>query len=377
MRVLLVWNGPASAAEADPLCRRQVPLLTALARLGVSPVVALLGDRGGLGEALERSHIETVRVAASLPPGKGAIPRLAGVSRTLRRLALEQRPRLIDASEPMPAIAAGLAAAGCSIPVLYRRHHQTGSIWLRLASRVAALLANRTVVSNETMRRLAADQDRTPIERVEVASSGTPEPPVAAAEAVAAARAQLGIGPDTQVILAVGRLRYEKGFDVLLGSLDALRDCPDVHIVILGDGPEAPALRALAAGAPVPVHMPGHRSDVQTWLALATVVVIPSRRESFGRVTLEAMAAGRPLVASAVGGLLEAVDDGRTGLLVPPNGRQELGAALRRLVSYPGLAREMGEAGLARFRERYTIDHMASSWAGVWRRLAEGGGTRT
>jgi glycosyltransferase involved in cell wall biosynthesis len=372
--VLLVWNGPASAAEADPLRRRQVPLLAAVSRLGVSPVVALLGDRGGLGDALDQAGVETVRVAVPLPPGRGALPRLSGVSRTLRRLALEQRPQVIDASEPMPAIAAGLAAAGSGIPVLYRRHHQTGSVWLRVASRLAARLANRTVVSTDTMRQLAARQDRTPVERVEVARSGIPEPPVAAPEAIAAARERLGIRPETQVILAVGRLRYEKGFDLLIESLDALRDGPDVHVVILGDGPESSSLRALAARAPVPVHMPGHRSDIQTWLALSSLVAIPSRRESFGRVTLEAMAAGRPLVASAVGGLREAVDEGRTGLLVRSNAPEELGAALRRLVSDPALARAMGQAALVRYRERYTIDHMAASWTGVWRRLAEGRG---
>jgi glycosyltransferase involved in cell wall biosynthesis len=98
------------------------------------------------------------------------------------------------------------------------------------------------------------------------------------------------------------------------------------------------------------------------------VVAIPSRRESFGRVTLEAMASGRPLVASRVGGLEEAITDFETGRLVPPEDPAALAEALRSLLLDLPSARRMGAAARQRYESRYTMDHMATSWREAWER---------
>jgi len=90
----------------------------------------------------------------------------------------------------------------------------------------------------------------------------------------------------------------------------------------------------------------------------AAVFACPSVYEPFGIINLEAMACGTPVVASAVGGILEVVEDGKTGLLVPPARPDELAAALRRLLEDPALARSMGEAGRKRVEEKF-------SWASV------------
>ena len=103
---------------------------------------------------------------------------------------------------------------------------------------------------------------------------------------------------------------------------------------------------------------------------------MPSRRESFGRVTLEVMAAGRPLVASRVGGLAEAVVDQETGLLVPPENAQALAAALGTILGDRTVARRMGDTARRRYEARYTLDHMATAWRDAWERATSNGGVR-
>src|SRR4029079_15399950 len=108
--------------------------------------------------------------------------------------------------------------------------------------------------------------------------------------------------------------RHEKGIDVLIRAMRHLNR--DVHLIVAGNGPEEPLLRQLATQN---VHFDVYTHDPSVWIHAADVIAIPSRRESFGRLTLEAMAAGRPIVATRVGGLTEAIADGETGLLVPPD----------------------------------------------------------
>ncbi len=369
MRVLLVWGGPGNRAEADPVRRVRLPLLQALAAHGIEPTVALLDDRGGLGDDLTSRGIDVLHITAGLPPRPGALPHLPGAALALRRAVRTMRPALIDASHPLPAIAASMAATRTGIPVCYRRHHAGGRRPLLVASRLASRMATRTIVSNEIMRAAAATQDGTPLDRIDVTPSGLPEPPAVPAEQTAALRQSLNVPPHAQVLLAVGRLRAEKGFDLLLDAVDLLQGRDDVHLVLVGDGPEGATLRARAARAQIPVHMPGHVSEVQPWLALASMLVMPSRRESFGQVTLEAMASGLPIVATRVGGLQVALD--ACGVLVPPDLPSALAAAIRQLLDAPAQRIALGAAARRRYLARYTINHMASAWAGAWRRLID------
>ena len=103
-------------------------------------------------------------------------------------------------------------------------------------------------------------------------------------------------------------------------------------------------------------------------MAASDVIVMPSRGECFGRVTLEAMSLGRPLVASRVGGLQDAVVDGETGLLVPVGDAHALAEALASLARDPERLKRMGEAARARFESHCTITHMATSWRRAWER---------
>jgi glycosyltransferase involved in cell wall biosynthesis len=141
-------------------------------------------------------------------------------------------------------------------------------------------------------------------------------------------------------VLFVGRLSEEKG---VLELVEAARGLP---LVVVGDGPlrdRVPGARGFVPPSELPAH-----------LDQAAVVVCPSRREGYGVVARQAMAHGRPLVATAVGGLVEAVVDGETGLLVPPGDVPGLRAALERLLGDAELRARLGAAGRERARERYS-----------------------
>jgi glycosyltransferase involved in cell wall biosynthesis len=140
--------------------------------------------------------------------------------------------------------------------------------------------------------------------------------------------------------LFVGRLSEEKG---VLELLEATEGIPRV---IVGDGPlRARVPEAVGFVAP---------AELGPYYERAAIVVCPSRREGYGVVAREAMAHGRPVVASAVGGLLDAVEDGVTGLLVPPRDPAALRAAIERLLEDPALRTRLGAAARERARERFS-----------------------
>jgi glycosyltransferase involved in cell wall biosynthesis len=151
---------------------------------------------------------------------------------------------------------------------------------------------------------------------------------------------QVGEPAEPPEVLYVGRLSPEKGILELVQAVEGMK------LTVAGDGP----LRAQVPGALgfVPHH------ELPPLYERAAVVAVPSHREGFGVACAEAMAAGRPVVASAVGGLLDLVVDGETGLLVPPRNVGALRAALERLLDDVELRRRMGEAGRERIREHFT-----------------------
>lgn len=160
-------------------------------------------------------------------------------------------------------------------------------------------------------------------------------------------------------ILEVARLAEVKGQRVLLDALARL----DAHLVLVGrdletDGAYERGLREQVdrLGIAERVVFAGPREDVPALLAGCEVFCLPSFEEGLPLTVLEAMAQGRPVVATAVGGTPEAVVDGETGLLVPPGDVDALADALRSLLADPARARRLGEAGLARARERFSAE---------------------
>jgi glycosyltransferase involved in cell wall biosynthesis len=200
-------------------------------------------------------------------------------------------------------------------------------------------------------------------------------------------QAEYGIPAGAPVVGVVARLEPEKGHPTLLDAWPlVLASVPNAHLLIVGEGSQREALEEQAANlasvafaAPASVHFTGRRDDVPAVTAALDVAVLPSYREAQGLSILEAMALARPVVASAVGGIPEMVEDGRTGLLVPPRDPAALAAAITRLLLDHPFADTLGKAGKDLVHERFCVELMVRAVESIYdeavadeRRLAAG-----
>lgn len=150
--------------------------------------------------------------------------------------------------------------------------------------------------------------------------------------------AEFGVPPDRRVILSVGRLDPQKGVMVLLDAFAALaRELPDVHLILVGDGPLRPEIEKFVSSHALAdrVHLTGFRDDVPSLMQAADCFVLASLWEGMPNVLLEALAAGLPVVGTAVEGVAELLADGERGRIVPPNDAGRLRVALRETLTAP------------------------------------------
>ncbi len=170
-------------------------------------------------------------------------------------------------------------------------------------------------------------------------------------------------------VITVANLRPEKDHETLIAAAAALVDpCPELRYQFVGDGPRRKVLEKLARARGVDhvIEFLGHREDVPALLAAADVFVLPSRSEACPNGAIEAMASGLPVVACAVGGLLDLVETGRTGILVPPSDPEPLAVALRSLYEHPERARKMGREARQEVRAKYSFERMVGAFEDLY-----------
>jgi glycosyltransferase involved in cell wall biosynthesis len=269
-------------------------------------------------------------------------------------LLVRRRPRLVH-THLFHADVYGLAAAALArVPARASTKH--GFNAFRANRLFAALdrgvfrLAGLHVAISRGLARYLAETEGLPEERFEIVHYGLR----ASAEEPPPYEGSPGL-------LCIGRLVPVKGHTVLLDAFARARaEVPELTLDLAGAGPLEAELRA---AAPENVRFLGRVAPVQETLEEHAIVVVPSLGEGFGMVALEAMERGRPVIASAVGGLPELVLDGETGLVVPPGDAEALAAAIVRLARDPALAQRLGEAGrrraVAEFSEERCIERTA------------------
>jgi glycosyltransferase involved in cell wall biosynthesis len=184
-------------------------------------------------------------------------------------------------------------------------------------------------------------------------------------------RERLGIPPEAPLLLGVGRMATKKGFQELIGILPALLgEFPELRVVLAGGGDLLDRFRAAARPWEGRVHLPGPvlRDALPDLYRAADLFVLPAVHDARGNVDglpnviLEAMASGLPVVASGISGIPLAVEDGRTGSLVPERDPGALLGALRRLLADPAAAREMGERGRRKAEAGLTWEAVAARY---------------
>ena len=182
-------------------------------------------------------------------------------------------------------------------------------------------------------------------------------------------RDEYGMEPGSQLVGVVARLEPEKGHPTLLEAWPkVLRAVPDAYLLVVGEGSQREALEQQAAALRIAhrVVFTGRRDDVAAVTAAVDVAVLPSYREAQGLSVLEAMALARPVVASNVGGIPEMIDDGLTGLLVPPHDVEALAAAITRLLVDRPLAELIGRRGHDTVHERFCLEGMVAAIQAIY-----------
>lgn len=266
--------------------------------------------------------------------------------------------------------AAALAGVGRRILVIHN-YPGTGSTPLRrlaqrLLRRLPPRVATDLVVGSSSLAG-AIGRDSGAARQPWRIAYGIEDPPVRSAD-IAALRAAMGVPPDGRLIGAFANVEERKGLRYLIEAMTRVSTAePGVRAVIVGlpwDRRLDAELRTLVCtlGLADRVAMPGYLEDVQRFLPALELLVIPSLVENFPIVALDAARHARPVVASAVGGLPEAVRDGETGLLVPARDPDALAAAILRLLRDPVLARELGRRGRERYEREFSATRMAERY---------------
>ena len=329
-----LWGGPSQAV---------VNLLADGARRGWRMSLILFERHGA---ALERLRNEAGRVGAEVLTLASAGPLDPSLPLRLRALISALDPHIVHCHGYKPALAALLAEPRRRQPMVLTVHGWTAATpavrfyeWLERRALVRHF--QRVFVVSPALRDRLLELGLAP-DRVIWAPNGFDfARHVPDAAAVRELRSRWGLAGQDRVVGAIGRLRHEKGQDVLVRAMAGIRCIP---LVLVGDGPSRADLERLAAelsNRPAPVFA-GETDRPLTALAALDVVTLPSRTEGLPQTLVEAMAIGKPIVASAVGGVPEALDQGACGILVPPDNPDALRAGIQRLLDEADLAAQFG-----------------------------------
>ena len=355
---LIESDGPGGA-------ERMVASLAASLQAGgvENIVIAPAAGEGWLARELSGTG---VRMELFPPLDRPFSPALAGwLSTTLRR----NRVALAHSHEFTMAVYGAWAARRAGLPHLFTMHgsrYYAARMQRRVAMRVAAGLSRSVVAVSKSLSQHLSRDLWLRASRVATIPNGAALTPVAQSSL----RGELRLEPGDQLALAVGNLYPVKGHSHLLEALGLLaRRFPQLHVAIAGRGDLDAPLRARAQALEVDgrFHLLGLRADVANLLAGADVFVLPSLSEGLPLALVEAMLAGRPIVASAVGEVGTVLNGGRShaGLLVPPGDARALADALAQVLSNPTEAHDLAAAA-ARRAEDYTLAKMTERYVALY-----------
>ncbi len=175
---------------------------------------------------------------------------------------------------------------------------------------------------------------------------------------------------DTLIITTIAELHPRKGIKYLVGAMPKIVEkYPNVKLVIVGEGKEKPFLEKLAKNLKVKNHVEflGRRKEIAKILKASNIFALPSEREAFGMVNLEAMSTPLPIVASKVGGIPEVILNGKTGILVEPKDTKELRLALEKLIEDQSLREKMAKAGRKRLEKHFSARKMAEEYEKIYK----------
>ena len=345
------------------------------------------------GEGFERlrslgvAGVVAVDIARQISPLRDLVA-LVQLYGTLRKLA----PDLVHSITPKAGLLAAIAGWFCRIPV--RLHTFTGQAWAerrgivrwlgRLADRVIVRLNTRCYADSASQRDFLVAENMCRAGMIHVRGAGSLAgvnlkrfDKARLRPAAEQARAALGIAPQSKVIVFVGRVTRDKGIVELVAAFGRLANAS-----LLLVGPLEPERDPLPAATLAEIqrnpaiHALGYDANPERYLAFADLLCLPSYREGFGIVVIEAAALGVPCVGTAIVGLSDAIVDGKTGILVPPRDAPALAVALETLLADDNARNAMGTAARERVVEKFDAEKLEALLLQEYAALAGGGQPR-
>jgi glycosyltransferase involved in cell wall biosynthesis len=326
--------------------------------------VAYLTGRGSLRGAFLECGVEVVPLRMEKRQPLGALFRLFRLMRR-RRFDLVHT-HLLHAGllgRPLARIA--------RVPAVIHTQHNTlhwesRSRMISCANRISLRAADRVVAVGERVARMVETHGGVPANRIQIIHNGIDTARFRPDGGREGLTGFTDIPADAPVIAMVAGFRRVKGHAVMLDAMVKIRRVlPEARLLLVGDGPRRSAVEEAVArrGLADRVVLAGAREDVHRLLPGCAVAVLPSWEEGIPVSALEAMACGLPVVATRVGGTPEVVEDGRTGLLVPPGDPRTLTAAVVGLLRQPDYARALGKEGREVAKTRFDVSRMVKKTA--------------
>ena len=354
MKVIFVLHShKAGGAE-----RHLLQLMQGLAGKGVECIYA--GPlQGWLGEQLQKNDFRCEQISFT---GFYDLASLIKLVRLIRR----KKADLVHGHLTRGAYYAGWAARFAGVPNVATAHSTNAGKWFGRATRIIA-------VSDAVARFLVSCGY--PQQKIRTVHHGVPDYAALPRTPRDAMRVELGLD-DAPALAMVARFMHAKGQDIALRALAQLTD-RRWTLVLAGslDTAFAKEVQALAIelGIAERIRFTGHRDDVNNIYGCADMLLAPSRREALSLTLLEAAAFGLPIVASDVGGIGEAVANGETGLLAPPENPAALAQAIATLLDNADLRMKMGQAGRRRYEALFALDSMTRGTLAVYEETIEAG----
>ncbi|HEV2424404.1 MAG TPA: glycosyltransferase family 4 protein [Terriglobia bacterium] len=368
--VLHFSNVPVRAGVEEHMLR----LLQGLDRTYFRPLLACPPE-------LVRAFRQDVPADVEVFPVFLESPWHTAAARQLARILRERKILILHSHQFRAGLAASPIGRWCRVPLIIGTAHVRETWrkgWLKgsfVIDRLADLFIDRYIAVSHAIARYLIEEKRLPEEKITVIHNGCDlqrfNPDHAAPGGL---RPGLGFAEDDPVIVVLARLDPQKGHRFLLDALPAVRsEFPRVRLVCAGEGELRGELehQAQALGIDDSVRFVGFQSNTEDWLALAELTVLPSLYEGLPVVAVESLAAGKPMVATAVDGTPEIVLDGKTGLTVPAARPQPLAGAICRLLRDPDLRRQMGRAGREWVMKGFSHEHQVKATENLYRRGLE------
>lgn len=339
-------------------------------RTRFAPTLYCLGNDGALLD-----DVRALDVPVFTPGAGAAFKGLGLASRVarLRRVFREQHPVIVHNYLLRANLAGSMGARLAGVPVVLcskRGCHERRGLEL-LAAKVGNFLADRVTVNANAVRDFVHANEGCPVEKMVVIPSGidtTRFRPLGPGPF----RERLGLPTGRCLVGSVTRARAVKGVEEFVRAVGlARRARPEVHGVIIGEVTMDDALRAVVQDAGLDGHLTllGRRNDMPEVYGALDLLVSSSRGEGMSNAILEAMAVEVPVAATSVGGTVEVVDHGRSGLLVPAQDPVALAAAIASVVAEPGRGRAMGRLGRRIVEERYSAQAMVQQMERLYEEL--------